>query len=42
MLTHPTLDQLRTLKLDGMAEAFAELQTQDGPPSLPTLTGWPC
>ena len=29
MLTHPTLDQLRALKLDGMAEAFAELQTQD-------------
>ena len=29
MLTHPTLDQLRTLRLDGMAEAFAELQAQD-------------
>ena len=29
MLTHPTLDQLKALKLDGMAEAFAELQTQD-------------
>ena len=26
MLTHPTLDQLRALKLDGMAEAFIELQ----------------
>jgi hypothetical protein len=23
MLTHPTLDQLRALKLDGMAQAFA-------------------
>ena len=29
MLTHPTLDQLRALKLDGMAEAFIELETQD-------------
>ncbi len=26
MLNHPTLDQLKTLKLDGMADAFAELQ----------------
>ncbi len=25
MLTHPTLDQLRAMKLDGMAEAFVEL-----------------
>ncbi|HEY5708608.1 MAG TPA: IS21-like element helper ATPase IstB [Solirubrobacterales bacterium] len=30
MLTHPTLDHLRALRLDGMAEAFAELQAQDG------------
>ena len=29
MLTHPTIDQLRALKLDGMAEAFTELQGQD-------------
>ena len=30
MLTnHPTLDQLRELKLDGMADAFVELQQQD-------------
>jgi len=29
MLTHPTLDQLRVLKLDGMADAFIELQQQD-------------
>ena len=29
MLTHPTLDQLRQMKLDGMAEAFIDLQTQD-------------
>jgi DNA replication protein DnaC len=29
MLTHPTLDQLRALKLDGMAEAFLELEQQD-------------
>ena len=26
MLTHPTIDQLRALKLDGMADAFIELQ----------------
>jgi DNA replication protein DnaC len=29
MLTHPTIDQLRGLRLDGMAEAFLELQAQD-------------
>jgi hypothetical protein len=29
MLKHPTIDQLRALKLDGMADAFAELETQD-------------
>ena len=35
MLTHPTLDQLRALRLDGMAEAFAELQARDGVDELP-------
>ena len=34
MLDHPTLDQLRTLRLDGMAEAFAEMQKQDGTADL--------
>lgn len=34
MLTHPTLDQLRTLRLDGMAEAFAELEARDGTADL--------
>ena len=29
MLNHPTHDQLKTLKLDGMADAFSELQEQD-------------
>src|ERR1035437_99180 len=29
MLTHPTIDQLRALKLDGMADAFGDLQAQD-------------
>ena len=29
MLDHPTHDQLRALKLDGMADAFAELQNRD-------------
>ena len=29
MLTHPTIDQLRALKLDGMADAFVELAGQD-------------
>jgi len=28
MLIHPTLDQLKALKLDGMADAFVELQSQ--------------
>ena len=34
MLTHPTLDQLKSLKLDGMAEAFAELDARDGTADL--------
>lgn len=34
MLEHPTHDQLRELKLDGMADAFAELQTQDSAAEL--------
>jgi DNA replication protein DnaC len=34
MLNHPTLDQLKTLKLDGMAEAFAELEARDGTADL--------
>ncbi|MBA3587569.1 IS21-like element helper ATPase IstB [Methylibium sp.] len=29
MLDHPTLDQLKALRLDGMAQAFTELQAQD-------------
>ena len=29
MLDHPTLDQLKALRLDGMAEAFTELQAQE-------------
>ena len=34
MLDHPTLDHLKTLKLDGMAEAFTEMQRQDGTAAL--------
>jgi len=34
MLDHPTLDQLKTLRLDGMAEAFTEMQKQDGTAAL--------
>ena len=34
MLNQPTLDQLKTLKLDGMAEAFSELKTQVGSNNL--------
>ena len=34
MLTHPTHEALSALKLDGMAEAFAELLTQDHGRSL--------
>ena len=29
MLDHPTHHQLRELKLDGMADAFTELQARD-------------
>src|SRR6185295_14528048 len=29
MLTHPIFDQLRALRLDGMARAFAELEARD-------------
>jgi DNA replication protein DnaC len=34
MLIHPTLDQLKALKFDGMAEAFVELQAQDSSDEL--------
>ena len=34
MLDHPTHESLRALKLDGMADAFAELQAQDGAADL--------
>ena len=34
MLDHPTLDHLKALRLDGMAEAFCELQSQDGAADL--------
>ncbi len=42
MLDHPTLDQLKTLRLDGMAEAFAEMQSQDGTVGSAMLNGWAC
>lgn len=29
MLIHPTLDQLKTLRLDGMAQAFIDLEAQE-------------
>ena len=29
MLKHPTLDQLRALRLDGMVQAFIELEAQE-------------
>ena len=34
MLTHPTLDQLKTLKLNGMADAFVELQGNEASDDL--------
>ena len=34
MLTHPTLDQLRAINLDGMADAFVELQSQEAAKDL--------
>ena len=34
MLTHPTLDQLRALNLNGMVQAFIELKAQEEARSL--------
>lgn len=34
MLTHPTVEHLRELKLDGMVQAFNDLQTQDAAADL--------
>ena len=43
MLIHPTLDQLRALKLDGMAQAFARTRSARGEPqSRATPNGWRC
>jgi DNA replication protein DnaC len=39
MLPHPTLDQLKALKLEGMADAFAELSAQDAARDL-TPADW--
>lgn len=39
MLNHPTFDQLKALKLDGMAEALTDLQSQDNTASL-SHTDW--
>ena len=40
MLTHPTIDQLRELKLDGMADAFTELSSRTPPGIWATPNGW--
>src|SRR5246127_25635 len=40
MLTHPTLDQLRALKLDGMAQAFVELEAQEETRGLAHAEWW--
>ena len=40
MLDHPTLDQLKTLRLDGIADAFAKMQTQDGTANLTHAAEW--
>ena len=42
MLKHPTLDQLHTLGLYGMAKAFADLAAADQAKDSPTPTGSPC
>lgn len=34
MLNHPTIDQLKALRLDGMADAFLELQGQEAAADL--------
>ena len=45
MLTHPTLDQLRALRLDGMADAFVEpprrtvIDVLDGGLAVPQPSG---
>ena len=39
MLTHPTLEQLKALKLDGMADTFLELEQQDAAKDL-THAAW--
>ena len=40
MLTHPTLDQLRALKLDGMVQAFIELEAQEEARNLAHACRW--
>ena len=40
MLPHPTLDQLRALRLDGMAQAFASLKRKRRPAISRTPNGW--
>ena len=42
MLTHPTIDQLIVPQLDGMADAFVELQAQDNAAILAHQNGWLC
>ena len=42
MLNHPTIDQLRALRLDGMADAFVELQSPTRPAIWRQLNGWLC
>ncbi len=42
MLTHPTLDQLRALKLDGMAQAFVVLRRRTPLVIWRTPSGWHC
>lgn len=42
MLTHPTLDQMRALKLDGMAQAFLSSRPKTAPRISITPSGWRC
>ena len=37
MLDHPTLDQLKTLRLDGMAEALLHGSDNSRKPPLPVI-----
>jgi hypothetical protein len=42
LLTHPTLDLLHQLGLNGMAKAFGEIEASDEATTLSHPGGWLC